>query len=1147
MKTLIKLKGFIPYILVVFLNAFTDLGHKIIIQNSVFKVYDGSEQIILTAIVNGLMLLPFVLLFSPSGFISDRFPKHKVMRISAIAAVGITLGITLSYYLGLFEVAFGLTLILATQSAIYSPAKYGYMKELVGNQNIALGNAWVQSVTIVAILCGIFFYSIGFEYFLDSSIEFDKSNILTQIAPLGWFLVFGSLIELKLAYSLPNKSFELSDKNFSVVSYITGGYLRKNLKIISTNKTIWLSIVGLSMFWGISQVVLAVFPSYVKEYLAVENVIVVQGLMALSAIGIILGSYIAGKISTNYIEVGIVPLGAIGVFVTILLIPFYTSLFFSGFNFFLFGLFGGLLLVPLNSLMQFNTSEKRLGLVLAGNNFVQNIAMITFLISTVFVTFLQVNSTNIFYILAFIAFLGAIYTLWKLPQSLIKFFITIILSVKYKLHVFGIENIPQTKGVLLLGNHISWLDWAFVQISTPRPIHFVMERSIFENKLLKPFLKFFGVIPISARGGKNSLDIVTKYLNDGEVVCIFPEGTISRTGHLGEFKKGFELATKKAHGKIVPFYIGGMWGTTFSRSHINFKDQNRFTKDVRVSFDKPKKIDSKASDIKQDIFELSVENWEQYIQTFTNLETVFIETVKKLGSKVAVVDSVTSDEYSYYKLFTLSILFSSFIKQNQEQNIGLLLPTTPIGAILNMAVLFSSKTMVNLNYTASKEAMLSAVEQANIKTIYTSKKFVKKLKSKSIDIEDIFDDSINIVYLEDLKPKISKFDYIKTYLTVRFAPTSFVKNLYSTSNSLDTTAAILFSSGSEGSPKGVMLSHKNILANIKQIKEMLNTQDDEVFLGSLPIFHAFGLTVTTLLPMIEGIKVVFHPDPTDAVGIGKAVAKNRVTFMVATATFIRLYTKNKKLTPIMFESLRLIFAGAEKLNPTVADEFKQKFAKEVLEGYGATECSPLVSANIPDALDTSYWQTQIGTKKGTIGMPLPGCAVKIIDPQTYEELPTDEDGLIVVCGANVMKGYLNNPEKTKEVFVEINGKSWYKTGDKGHIDKDGFITIVDRYSRFAKVGGEMISLTAVENKIYEFLGEDNDTKLVCVNIPDEKKGEKIVLVIDTKIENLKQNLAKYDINPLWIPSVIKEVEEVPVLGTGKIDFKGAKQMVLEKL
>ncbi|MEA2049704.1 MAG: acyl-[ACP]--phospholipid O-acyltransferase [Campylobacterota bacterium] len=1145
MRHLFKIQGFTPYIFVVFLNAFTDLGHKIIIQNSVFKVYDGSEQVILTAIVNGLMLLPFILLFSPSGFISDRFEKHKIMRISAIAAVIITSLITLSYYLGLFWIAFGLTLALAIQSAIYSPAKYGYIKELIGNHNIASGNGAVQSTTIVAILLGIFIYSIGFESLLIPTDTYTTKEILQQIAPLGWCLIIGSLFELKLAYSLPNKSTNLSKKEFNLSLYLKGEYFKKNLKLVSTNKTIWLSIIGLSIFWALSQVVLATYPAYIKEYLEVTNVIVVQGLMALSAIGIVIGSMIASKISKNYIEIGMVPVGSIGIFITILAIPLLDSLIFHGINFFLFGLFGGLLIVPLNSLIQFNASAKRLGLILAGNNFIQNIFMITFLIATVFVTILNINTIGIFIILAMIAFISALYTIYKLPQSLIKFCINWFFSFKYKLNVQGLDNVPQSNGVLLLGNHISWLDWAFVQLAIPRPIKFVMERSIYEKKLFKPFLDFFGVIPISSRGGRKSLEEVTKYLNNGEVVCIFPEGTISRTGHLGEFKRGFELAALKADATIVPFYIGGMWGTKFSRSNINFAElkQTKFTKDVIVSFGEQKNIKSKSNQVKQSVFELSVDSWNRYIQEFKNIDSVYINTVKQKGSDIALVDS-RGEEYSYCKMLTLNIMFKKFIEKHPEQNIGLLLPTTSIGAIINISVLLANKTAVNINYTASKEAMQSSAKQAKIKTIYTAKRFVKKLLDKGIDIKNSFDDDVTLVYLEDLKPQISKLDYILTYTFIRFAPTYLVQQRYKTTNTLNSTASILFSSGSEGTPKGVVLSHKNLLANVKQITEMLNTTGEEVFLGSLPIFHAFGLTVTTLLPMIEGIKVVFHPDPTDALGVGKAVAKYNVTFMCATATFIRLYTKNKKLTPIMFESLELIFSGAEKLNPDVASQFKQKFGKTALEGYGATECSPLISANIPNALDTNYWQTQLGTKEGTIGMPLPGCAVKIVDLDTLEELETNSDGLIIVSGPNVMDSYLNDEEKTKEALVELNGKIWYKTGDKGHIDEDGFITIVDRYSRFAKIGGEMVSLTAVEHKIYEYLGDNHDIKLVCVNIPDEKKGERIILLIDKEIENLKQKLIAFEINPLWLPSEIRVVEHIPILGTGKIDFKGAKTFVL---
>ena len=1139
-----KIKGFTPYIFVVFLNAFTDLGHKIIVQNTVFKVYDGNEQIFLTAIVNALILLPFIFLFSPSGFISDKYQKNKVMKVAAIAAVVITSLITVSYYLGEFWIAFGLTFALAIQSAIYSPAKYGYIKELTGNENLAPANAAVQSTTIVAILGGIFFYSIGFEYLIGSYVEFESSTVLQDIAPLGWILIFGSLVELYFAYLLPERSITKKEIRFDKSKYIKGGYLKRNLKVITTNQMIWLSIVGLSVFWALSQVVLAIYGAFAKESLGIENVALMQGLMALSGIGIIFGSLVSSLVSKHYIEIGIVPIGAFGIFISILLIPNLDSVYFQAVNFFAFGLFGGLFIVPLNSLIQFNSSKKRLGLVIAGNNFVQNVMMVSFLVATIFISILNIDVVLIFYILSVIALCGAVYTIYKLPQSMFKFIIALFVSSKYRLKVLGLNNMPETGGVLLLGNHISWLDWAMVQMATPRRIRFVMERSIYENRFFKPFLDFFGVIPISNRAGKSSLQKVTHYLNSGEVVCIFPEGSISRNGHLGEFKKGFEIAARNANAVIIPFYIGGLWGTRFSRSNINFAEENKriFVKDVIVSFGEKIDINSTADQLKSKIFELSIDSWNGYISSFDSIDKQWLRTAKIFGTKTALIDS-SGEKFSYYKTLTLSVLFANIIKKLQSDNIGLLLPTTSIGSILNLSVLIAGKTSVNINYTASSDAISSAIVQANIKTIYTSRRFLKKLDSKGIPIEQIVGNSASLVYLEDLKQNISKAQFLKLYMFSRFLPEIIFKKLYFSSNDLSSIATILFSSGSEGEPKGVVLTHKNILANIKQVSDVINQSENEVFLSSLPMFHAFGLTVTTFLPLIEGIKAVCHPDPTDASGIGKAVAKYNVTFMCATSTFLRLYTRNKKLNPLMFNSLKMVIAGAERLSPTVRSEFKQKFSLNIYEGYGATECSPAISTNIPDAIDTKYWSVQIGSKIGTVGMPLPGCSLKVVDPNTLKELETGEDGLLIVSGPNVMKEYLNNKEKTQEALINIDDKVWYKTGDKGHIDKDGFITIVDRYSRFAKIAGEMVSLSAVEEAIAKIINND-EAKCVCVNIPDEKKGEGIVLLIDQDIYNLKNKIVTSGINPLWIPSKIVNVDEIPMLGAGKVNFGESKLIAL---
>ena len=412
MNSLYKTTGFIAFISMIFLNAFVDLGHKIIIQNTVFKVYDGSTQVILTAIINGLILLPFILLFTPSGFLADRFKKPKIMRWSAIAVVGLTLMITAAYYLGWFKFAFAMTFMLAVQSAFYSPAKYGYIREIAGKNHLVTANSWVQSMTIIAILLGMFVFSVLFEKALGGQVIGSEADILRTIAPLGWLLVLGSTVELYFAYQLPELEQPGKAKAFHWPRYLTGRALYSNLKLLRADAGIWLSIVGLSVFWGVSQVVLATFPAFAKEMLAIDNTIVIQGLLACSGIGIITGSMLAGKVSVNYIETALIPLGAMGMVVTLFLLPQIPSTAGLAVDILAFGFFGGLFIIPLNSLIQFHARVEELGTVLAGNNWVQNVVMLSFLAITVIFSLVGVHSKVLLNIITIVTIIGSIYTFW---------------------------------------------------------------------------------------------------------------------------------------------------------------------------------------------------------------------------------------------------------------------------------------------------------------------------------------------------------------------------------------------------------------------------------------------------------------------------------------------------------------------------------------------------------------------------------------------------------------------------------------------------------------------------------------------------------------------------------------------------------------
>lgn len=1149
MNHLLKFNGVLPYLAVVFLNAFVDLGHKITIQNTIFKIYDGQEQVILTAIVNGLILLPFILLFSPSGFIADKYAKNSIMRISAWFAVGITIAITACYYLGLFWPAFMMTFLLAVQSAIYSPAKYGYIKSLFGKQHLAQANGIVQAVTIIAILLGTFAFSFLFEGLFPQG-STDPQHALKAIAPIGWLLVINSIIELVLAYKLPNFEHSENGELFKPADYLTGKSAVKNIQPLLKNDVIKLSAVGLAVFWSVGQVLLAAFPAFAKASLAIDNTIVIQGLLAATGIGITVGSWLAAKWSKGYIETGLIPLAATGIAVGLLILPGIETTTGHFLNLLFIGLMGGLFIVPLNALIQFNAKSCDLGKVLAGNNLIQNISMLGFLGLTAGFALYGLSSKSLLIITAFVAVAGGIYTIAKLPQSLVRIVLSLIMTRRYRVHVQGLKNIPEQGGVLLLGNHISWVDWAIIQIASPRPVRFVMLKAIYQRWYLRWLFDLFGVIPIEqGASSRKSLNTVADCLNNGEVVCLFPEGAISRTGHLGEFRKGFEKACEFANDDVVilPFYMRGLWGSQFSRSSEKLKTirSSGLFRDLIIAFGEPLSKEAKADVLKRRVFDLSVTSWQEHVNNMNTLPEAWIETAKRVGSEMAIADTLGAP-LSAHQALTAAIAFSRRMQTiSKENNLGLLLPTSAGGVLANMAALLGGKAVVNLNFTASQEALISAIDQADIKTVYTSKRFINKLSRKGIELDEVLN-NVNVIYLEELKASISKAEMITTWLMVKCLPARALKLLFSKARNADDTAAILFSSGSEGLPKGVMLSHRNIMANLKQTSDVLNTQSNDVVMASLPLFHAFGLTVTQFMPLIEGVPMVCHADPTDALNIAKAIAKYRVTMLCGTSTFLRLYIKNRKVHPLMLDSLRIVVAGAERLNPDVREAFQLKFNKPIFEGYGATETTPVASVNLPDALDNNYWQVQHGNKIGTVGMPLPGTSFRIVDPDTFEELLTGEDGMILIGGVQVMLGYLKNESKTSEAIREIDGMRWYVTGDKGRLDQDGFLTIVDRYSRFAKLGGEMVSLTSVEQQIRDVVNQE-DLELVAVNLPDEKKGERILVlvagIIDT--EQVKKAMLQAGCNPLMIPAHWLRVDEVPKLGSGKTDFKQVKSLAMD--
>lgn len=1038
-----KQKGFIPYISVVFLNAFVDLGHKIVIQNAIFKSYDGSEQVVLTAIVNGLILLPFILLFSPAGFLADKFAKHRIMRHAALIAVVATLLITFCYYQGWFWAAFGLTFALAVQSAIYSPAKYGYIKELVGSSNLAAANGIVQAVTIAGILLGTFVFSILFEALLPDGGTTGTGDTMHSVAPIGWVLVALATVEWLSTAFLPDRQHGSTTETFELGRYLNLHYLRRNLGVLNKNTTIWLSIIGLATFWAISQVMLAAFPAFAKEALNITNTVVIQGILACSGAGIVIGSLVAGRVSRNYIETGLIPLGAIGIAIGIAVLPNLHSAYSMGAMFVMVGAMGGLFIVPLNSLIQFQAPESQLGTVLAGNNWIQNVAMLGALALTVIFSIVGVQSVGLFYILTAAALIGTGYTVCKLPHSLARILATLLLKRRYRIEVLGFDNIPQAGATLLLGNHISWIDWALVQIACPRPIRFVMLKRIYEVWYLKPFFKAFGVVPIAAGQSQESLQTINALLRDGECVCLFPEGTISRNGQLGKFHTGYERTLEGVEdGVIVPFYLHGLWGSSFSRAGEGLRDARTpdIKRDLIVAFGPQLPLETSAKVLKQKVFQLSISAWQSYSEQLEPIPMAWLRTAKRKPSQRCAVDESGKSLTNTQMVAAVAGLSRVLKLAADERHVGVLLPAGTAALQVMLALLMRGKVIVPLNHTLPAAVFRATLKATSVQHVVTSRTHQAALSGSGIAIGDLLGDK-EIVYLEDLAGGIPSWRKLLDTIGFRLLPVSWFYGLWGQVLQAEDDAAILLSANSEPEPLGVLLSHRNIMANCKQMSDVLNTRLDDVILSCLPLYHPLGLTLTTIMPLVEGIPMACHGDPLDSLGIAKSVARHRATLLPASPQTLGLYVRNNAIHPLMLDSLRLVVSGAEPLSDELRAEFEQKFGKRVYEGYGAAETTTVSTVNIPDAMDTTDWKVQQGNIPGTMGMPLPGTCLRIVDEHSGREQPLGTDGMLLVCGGQVMTGYLDAPERTAAAIFEIDGQRWFRTGRTGHLTEEGFLVL----------------------------------------------------------------------------------------------------------
>ena len=1119
--------GFWSLIVTQFQGAFNDNGLKFFVIFLILGTNPtDSQKDLLVFFVGNLFAVPFILFSMAGGYLADRFSKRSVTIGTKIFEIFAMLFAIYAFANGSTRMAFAVIFLASTQAAFFGPSKYGLLPEVLPDELLSWGNGILELTTFIAIIAGAVVGPLLAQRFHGRELYAG--------------LIFGACTFIGLATSFTISRVPAADPSRKFRFNIFGDLI-KQVRIVRPDRTLHLAVVGNTYFWFLGALLQFVIVFYGREVLHIDET---HGgyLQAALAIGIGIGSYAAGLLSAGKIEYGLIPLGAVGMS----LFAFALSL--HGLTFLqvvvllaALGFSGGFFVVPINALIQHRPAEENKGSVIAFANFLSFVGVIgASAIYSGFTHYLHVGLASFFIWTAFMSLAATAYVLYLLPDSLLRLLLVVLTHTLYRLDVAGRERVPARGGALLVPNHVSMADAVFLIASLDRPVRFLMFKGSYDHPLVKPFAKILGVIPISSDQGPremiHSLRRATQALQDGELVCIFPEGQMTRIGQMMPFRRGMERIVKGVDVPIVPVNLDGVWGSIFSFAGGKFlwKLPRHLPYPVRVTFGSPLPSTSTAQEARQAVQDLGAEAFERRKKQMKPLARTFLYTARRHPFRFAMADGQTP-KLNFFNVLTRTLFLARRLRktwQGQEM-VGVLLPPSIPGALVNYAAMLMGKVPVNLNYTASNETLESCANQCNLKTVITARAFLERVHLKP---------PAETVFLEDLAKEPSLFERLGAALVFFLSPRVVEKYAGSERKTqLDDIATIIFSSGSTGEPKGVVLTHYNVAANVEQLNQVFLLHSNDRIMGILPFFHSFGFTGTLCLPAATGIGVVFHPNPLDSRVIGALVNKYAVTMLLATPTFLNAYTR--RCEPEQFGSLRFVMAGAEKLPERISQAFEDRFGLRPMEGYGCTECSPAVTVNTMDFRAASF--RQVGAKRGSIGHPLPGMSVKIIDPETEQTLGINQPGLLLVRGPNVMQGYLNQPEKTAAVLRD----GWYNTGDIAMLDEDGFLRVTDRLSRFSKIGGEMVPHIKVEDKLHE-LAHATEQVFVVTAVPDERKGERLMVLhtlAEDKLEPTLELLAKSDLPALWRPrpDQFVHVEKLPYLGTGKLDLRKARELALE--
>jgi len=1119
-----KKSGFFALLATQFQGAFNDNSYRTLLIFLIpTLVTPGAGWV--TPAAFAVFNLPWLLVPALAGALADKYSKKSVTIATkfyelAVMATGVLAVWVESPWLLLFTL-----FMMAMQSAFFSPAKYGILPEILPESRLSWGNGLLQMWTFVAVILGTAVGGILLEAFAE------KAHlgvlVLVGCSALG---VFTSFFVTPCPPAVPARRIPLNPYKG------LGRYFR----LYYSDRELYLSLVGVTFFWFAGVLVIQTVTELGKATLADD--FHKSLLLAALSLGIGGGSVAAGYLSRGKIELGLIPLGLGGMAAASLLLalPFWG---FAGTCVLLFaiGFAGGLYDVPLAATIQQRSPDDAKGSMIAALNLINfSGMMLASLLFLLLFSVFHMPPQAIFLVTSILTVLAGAYMCWREPLFLLRMKLWLLDGTLLRLRVIGREHLPEKGPALLVGNHSNLPEALLLLASVDRHIHFVMGEDALAHPRTRRIARAMDIIPVPVEASSGQLDAVIAHvqgtLRAGHVVCVNSELRLAPEGPELPWHRDYSLLLGNTAAPLVPVHVSRFWQVLFlfREGRFEWRRPVRLRFPLHVQYGEAQS-ERKGVAIRETIVRLGMKSYSQRKLCFPLLHHMFFHMGRRNLRRLVWIDK-TSGELGYFKALVGTVALATALKSrlNDNPNVGVLLPPSVGGVLVNVVLLLMGRVVVNLNYTASSAVLASCARQAGLDQVITSSRFLERLPME-VPGETIL--------LEDVRKTIGGKERLRAILPALFFPLRLLeKRCGAPRRSSDDLATIIFSSGSEGEPKGVMLTHRNVIFNVETALEVFPHNRESCIVGFLPLFHSFGYMVTIWLPLYKGMRAVYHPNPLEPKVIGELTEQYRGTILLGTSTFMQHFIR--RCEPQQLASLEFVVCGAEKLAPRVRIAFKEKFGIEPLEGYGTTELAPAASVNIPDERSPGFYYH--GTKHGSVGRIFPGEGTRFIDPDSGNELPHGEPGLLLVKGDNVMQGYLKQPEKTAQVLRD----GWYATGDIAALDDEGFISITDRLARFSKIAGEMVPHNRVEETLHDLLGVQEQVLAVAA-VPDTQKGERLVVLHvleDEQLKTLLSKLGESDLPNLWIPRVnaFYRIDEIPVLGTGKMDIKTVKRIASER-